>query len=133
MSRITWDFTRAVTVGVFLVALCMLIPNVAQAGCNVFVKTPYAARIVGQRAIVAVGVRGTDCKERKLFHVRLRQDRFLWPDKTLAEVRFMLTNASLRTRYLCKGPIGEKGVFAEAWVEGDEKHQSARVKFKACG
>ena len=133
MSHLGRGFTRAATGGAFLVTLCMLAPSVAHAGCNVFVKTPYATRIAGQRAIMAVGVRGTDCKERKLFHVRLRQDRFLWPDKTLAEVKFMLTNAMLRTHYLCKGPIGEKGVFTEAWVEGDEKHQSARVKFDACG
>jgi hypothetical protein len=125
-------FTRAAIGGAFLVTLCMLAPSVAHAACNVFVKTPYSTRIAGQRAIVAVGVRGTDCKERKLFHVRLRQDRFLWPDKTLAEAKFTLTNASLRTRYLCNG-AGTKGVFAEAWVEGDEKHQSTRVKFDACG
>jgi hypothetical protein len=110
----------------------MLAPSVAQASCNVFVKTPYATKIAGQRAIRAVGVKGTDCKERKLFHARLRQDRFLWPDKTLAEVCFTVTNAMLRTHYLCNG-AGEKGVFTEAWVEGDEKHQSVRVKFDACG
>ena len=111
MSHITWDFTRAVTGGAFLVTLCMLMPNVAQAGCSVYAKDPYATRIAGQRAIMAVGVRGADCKERKLFFVRLREHRRFWPDKTLAEVRFTVTNAMLRTHYLCKGPIGERDVF----------------------
>ena len=48
MSHITWDFTRAVTGGAFLVTLCMLMPNVAQAGCSVYAKDPYATRIAGQ-------------------------------------------------------------------------------------
>jgi hypothetical protein len=122
--------TRAATAGVFLITLCMV--SVAHASCIVYAETPHVARIAGQRAIVAVGVRGTDCKERKLLHVRLRQHRRFWPDKTLAEVKFMVTNASLKTRYLCNG-AGEKGVFSEAWVEGDSKHKSGPVKFKACG
>ena len=90
MSHITWDFTRAVTGGAFLVTLCMLMPNVAQAGCSVYAKDPYATRIA-------------------------------------------VTNAMLRTHYLCKGPIGERDVFTETWVQGEGKHKSGPLKFKACG
>ena len=111
----------------------MLTPSVAQASCTVNARDPYATRIAGQRAIVAVGVRGTDCKEGKLLFMRLRQHRRFWPDKTLAEVRFTVTNAMLRTHYLCNGPIGEKAVFTETWVQGEDKDKSGPLKFKACG
>jgi len=51
-----------------------------------------------------VGKRGTDCKEKKIFIVRLCHHRTLWFDETLAEVHFILTNAKLGVRYVCKGP-----------------------------
>ena len=133
MSRTGLGFAQAAAGGAFLVSVCVLIPTVAQAGCAVHAKDPYATRIAGQRAIMAVGVRGTDCKERKLLFVRLREHRRFWPDKTLAEVRFTVTNGALRTRYLCNGPIGEKAVFTETWVQGEAKHKSGPLKFKACG
>ena len=78
-------------------------------------------------------VRGTDCTERKLLFVRLRQHRRFWFDKTLAEVRFTVTNASLSARYYCNGGVGEKGVFTEAWLQLEEKHKSGPVKISACG
>ena len=133
MSHVSRGFTRAVTGGAFLITLCMLIPNVAQASCAVYAKDPYATRIAGQRAIMAVGVRGADCKERKLLYVRLREHRRFWPDKTLAEVRFTVTNARLRTHYLCKGGAGERVVFTEAWVQGDTKYKSRYKEIDACG
>jgi hypothetical protein len=133
MSQLSRVLTRAVTGGAFLITLCMLTPGVAHASCRVTVKEPYAARIAGQRVIIAVGVRGTDCTERKLLFVRLRQHRRFWFDKTLAEVRFTVTNASLSARYYCNGGVGEKGVFTEAWLQLEEKHKSGPVKISACG
>jgi hypothetical protein len=132
MSQLGWVLTRAVTGGAFFVTFCWLAPTVAHAGCRVYAETPYVARIAGQRTIIAVGVRGTDCKERKLLFVRLRQHKRFWFDQTLAEVRFTVTNARLSARYYCNG-AGEKGVFTETWVQGEEKHKSGPVKFAVCG
>ena len=78
-----------------------------------------------------VGKRGTDCKEKKIFIVRLCHHRTLWFDETLAEVHFILTNAKLGVRYVCKGP-GVKTIFTEAWVQGEDKHKSNYKKFEAC-
>jgi hypothetical protein len=78
-----------------------------------------------------VGKRGTDCKEKKIFIVRLRHHRTLWFDEMLAEVHFTLTNAKLGVRYVCKGP-GVKTIFTEAWVQGEDKHKSNYKKFEAC-
>jgi hypothetical protein len=132
MSHVSCGFTRVVTGVAFLITFCMLMPNVAQAGCSVRAEDPYVAR-TGRSAIVAVGVRGNDCKERKLLYVRLREHRRFWPDKTLAEVRFTVTNARLRTHYLCKGGAGERVVFTEAWVQGDTKSKSRYKEIDACG
>ena len=65
--------------------------------------------------------------------MRLREHRRFWPDKTLAEVRFTVTNARLRTHYLCKGGAGERVVFTEAWVQGDTKYKSRYKEIDACG
>jgi hypothetical protein len=122
-----------VCIGGGLVALGFaLFPGTAQAGCTVTVEDPRAHRIAGQRTIVGYGKRGIDCKEKKIFHVRLRQHRTLWPDKTLAEVRFTLSNARLGVRYVCRG-AGTKAIFTEAWVEGDTKYKSRYKEFEACG
>jgi hypothetical protein len=132
MSHVSRGFARVVVGGAFLVTLCMLVPSAAHAGCSVRAEDPYVAR-TGRSAIIAVGVRGKDCKERKLLYVRLREHRRFWPDKTLAEVRFTVTNASLRTHYLCKGGAGERVVFTEAWVQGDTKSKSRYKEIAACG
>lgn len=133
MSHPNSGLRLAVIGGGALITFGMLLPNVAQAACGAYAKDPYATRIAGQRAIMAVGVRGTDCKERKLLIVRLREHRRFWPDKTLAEVRFTVTNGALRTHYLCNGSTGERDVFTETWVQGEGKHKSGPLKFKACG
>lgn len=110
----------------------MVKPSVVQALCVVKAEKPTVATIMGKRAIMAVGTRGPDCTEAKLFFVRLRQHRRFWPDKTLAEVRFTVKNGKLRTHYICQG-AGEKGLFTEAWVQLDEKHCSKTYLYKACG
>jgi len=107
-------------------------PSVAHARCVVVAEKPTVTRIMGQRAIMAVGARGPDCTEAKMFFVRLRQHRRFWPDKTLAEVRFSVKNGRLRTHYICNG-AGEKGLFTEAWVQFDEKHRSKTYLYNACG
>jgi hypothetical protein len=98
----------------------------------VVAEKPTVTRIMGQRAIMAVGACGPDCTEAKMFFVRLRQHRRFWPDKTLAEVRFSVKNGRLRTHYICKG-AGEKGLFTKAGVQFDEKHRSKTYLYKACG
>ena len=37
---------------------------------------------------MGAGTRGSDCKENKIFIVRLRHHRTLWFDETVAEVHF---------------------------------------------
>jgi hypothetical protein len=98
----------------------------------VSVDDPTAHRIARQRTIVDAGKRGTDCKEKKIFFVRLREHKTLWFDKTLAEVRFTLSNAKLSVRYPCRG-AGTKTIFTEAWVQGDTKYKSRYKEFEACG
>jgi hypothetical protein len=95
-------------------------------------EDPVALRIAGQRTIVGVGKRGPSCMEKKILFVRLREHKTLWFDKTLAEVRFTLSNANLRVRYPCNG-AGTKTIFTEAWVQGDTKYKSRYKKFDACG
>ena len=55
-------------------------PSVAHARCVVAEK-PTVTRIMGQRAIMAVGARGPVCTEAKMFFVRLRQLRRFWPER----------------------------------------------------
>jgi hypothetical protein len=107
-------------------------PGSAWASCTVSVEDPLAYRIAGQRTIVGAGKRGTVCKEKKILYVRLREHKRLWPDKTLAEVHFTLSNAKLGVRYVCRG-AGTKTIFTEAWVQGDTKYKSRYKEFDACG
>ena len=107
-------------------------PGSARASCYVKVDDPTAQRIAGKRTILGAGIRGADCKEAKILFVRLRHHRRLWFDETLAEARFTVTNAKLRVRYVCKG-AGVQTIFTEAWVQGEDKHQSRYKKFDACG
>jgi hypothetical protein len=81
--------------------------------------------------ITAVGRRGPDCTEAKVFYVKLRQHKRFWPDMTLAEARFTIQNASLRTRYVCKG-VGEMGLYTRAWVQLDQKWSSKTYLYKSC-
>jgi hypothetical protein len=117
--------------GVFALLLACA-PGVAEAACYVTAEDPVVQRIDGQRTIVGVGKRATDCKEKKIFFVRLRHHKRFWFDETLAEVRFTVSNANLRVRYPCKG-AGTKTIFTEAWVQGDTKSKSRYKKFDACG
>lgn len=119
-------------IGALLMGAVSFKPGVAHADCYVVAEKPTVTRIMGKRAIMAVGTRGPDCTEAKIFNVRLQQHRRFWPDKTLAEVRFTVQNGKLRTRYICKG-AGEKGLFTEAWVQLDERHKSKTYLYKACG
>jgi hypothetical protein len=105
-------------------------PSVAHARCVVVAEKPTVKRIMGQRAIMAVGARGPDCTEAKLFSVRLRQHRRLWPDKTLAEVRFTVKNGRLRTHHICNG-AGEKGLFTEAWVQLEREAQIEDISLQS--
>ena len=124
-SRLAW-------IGGGLALLFAFAPGSAWASCTVTAGDPVTQRIAGQRTIVGFGKRGTDCKEKKIFFVRLREHKTLWFDKTLAEVRFTLSNAKLNVRYPCRG-AGTKTIFTEAWVQGDTKYKSHYKKFEACG
>lgn len=124
-SRLAW-------IGGGLALVLMFAPGSAWAACYVTAEDPVAARIAGQRTIVGAGKRGTDCKEKKIVFVWLREHKRLWPDKTLAEVHFTLSNAKLGVRYVCRG-AGTKTIFTEAWVLGDTKYKSRYKEFDACG
>jgi hypothetical protein len=93
---------------------------------------------VGIRAVHCVGTlvgygsRGSDCHERKLLTVQLRQNRRWWPDKTLAETKFTFTNGQLSVKYPCNG-AGVKSVFTKAWLQGETPLQSPAKGFDACG
>jgi hypothetical protein len=108
-------------------------PGSAGASCIVKVDDPTVHRTrTGDRIIVGAGVRGTDCKEKKILFVRLRHHRRLWPDETVAEMHFTVSNARLPVSYVCRG-AGVQTFFTEAWVQGDDKHKSRYKKFDACG
>ncbi len=68
-------------IGAMLIGVFLFKPSVAHAVCVVKAEKPTVTRIMGQRAIMAVGARGPDCTEVKLFFVRLRQHRRFWPER----------------------------------------------------
>jgi len=124
-SRLAWAGGAAAMVLAFA-------PCSAWAKCSVDAKVPEVRRIDGVRTLVGHGSRGSDCHERKLLTVQLRQNRRWWPDKTLAETKFTFTNGQLSVKYPCNG-AGVKSVFTKAWLQGETPVQSPAKGFDACG
>jgi len=119
---------RICMIGALLMTTCTIAPSTAHALCQISADTPELIKIRGKRELIAGGKR-SGCTAPKVVFVQLRWDRFLRPDKLLAEVSFTVTNAKVRVRYRCPQVSTHKQIFTETWVQGELKDQSARVGF----
>lgn len=91
------------------------------AACIIYANTPYRS----SNWIEATGGR-SGCSNTVQIHVRIRQDRSLSPDQTLAEQFVTAANHEAFLSFPCLGLGSTRKVFTETIV-GSQKVQSARV------
>jgi hypothetical protein len=113
-------------------------------GCDIWAETPVVGvSSPGVGAIVGVGHRqcaGPEEPTTRRVTVRIRQDRGIYWDKTLASVTKTVTDDAITVRYECQG-TGSQTVFTEILVdEGGwgifsrtKKARSQSVAANLCG
>ena len=112
-----------------IIATLLSMSSPAHAACQVTPMNPELVKISGVRYAMG-GATRSGCTQPKILFVQLRQDRTWRRDKLLKEVRFTVTNATLRVRYKCAAVPTDKEIFSEAWIQGESKSQSNRRYFK---